>query len=111
MGAAKKHDDLVQVWESLKSVGIPEGAIEQISKQYNITEKVAAVSVSILKKVACSGTYEDFVNYIETRELPALKLTPPEMEAVKGGKNLIWPPKGVKDILGDILKPLTTIPG
>jgi hypothetical protein len=109
MGAAKKHDDLVQVWESLKSAGIPEGAIEQISKQYSITEKVAAVSVSILKKVACSGTYEDFVNYIETKELPALKLTSSEMDAVKGGK-AVYPPKGLKPPFDDIFKPLTTFP-
>ena len=109
MGAAQKHEDLVQVWESLKSAGIPEGAIKQISKQYNITEKVAAFSVAILKKVACSGTYEDFLNYIETKELPSLKLTPSEMEAVKGGMN-VYPPRGLKPPLRDILKPLTTFP-
>lgn len=99
MGAAEKHEVLVEIWNSLKSTSFPDGAINEISKQHNITEKVATVSISILKKVACSGTFEEFVNYMDTKELPALKLTSSEMEAVKGGMNVYPPRGGILDLL------------
>ena len=107
MGAAEKHEVLVEVWNSLKSTSVQDGVIKEISKQHNITEKVAAVSISILKKVACSGTFEDFVNYIETKELPALRLTSSEMEAVKGG--MIYPGFGALSDLAKFIKNSTRL--
>jgi hypothetical protein len=87
MGAATKQE-YFEFWEILKAKNVSEDCFKEIAKTFKISEKLAANSVSLLKKVASSGTLEDFVTYIESRELPAVKLTPSEMEAVKGGASL-----------------------
>jgi hypothetical protein len=85
MGTTVKNPEMSELWNLLKTSTASEESIIGLSKQMNVAEKVLTASFSVLKKVACSGSYEDFVNYFESRELPALKLTPSEMEVVKGG--------------------------
>ena len=60
MGAATKQE-FVQVWETLKTKKISDSFYKEVAKTFNISENAAASSISILKKVACSGSYEDFL--------------------------------------------------
>jgi hypothetical protein len=95
MGAALKHDELVQVWESIKATNLSGEVVKGIASKFHISEKVAEASMSVLKKVAACGSFDDFKNYVESNELPALKLTSSEMESVKGGRSVPI----IKDIL------------
>jgi hypothetical protein len=88
MGAALKHDELVQVWESIKATNLSEEMVKGIASKFHISEKVAEASMSVLKKVAAYGSFDDFKNYVESNDLPPIKLTSSEMDSVKGGRTL-----------------------
>lgn len=58
--------------------------------------------LSLASKVAKNTTEEEFITFIVEHEVPALKLTPKEMEVIKGGgfiRDLINTYNSIKNIL------------
>ena len=56
----------------------------------------------LVSKVAKNSSEEEFVTFVIEHEVPALKLTPKEMEAIKGGgliKDIVNAYNSIKNIL------------
>jgi len=85
MSTALKREELHHVWEKIRSGKIAEDGDKTLASEANIDQKTAKACLGVMAKVAKNGNFEDFVSFVETKEIPALKLSSAEMEALKGG--------------------------
>jgi hypothetical protein len=85
MSTALKREELHIAWEKIRSGRIAEDGDKVLSSEANINQKTAIACLGVIDKVAKKGSFEDFVTFIETKEIPTLKLSRAEMEALKGG--------------------------
>jgi len=78
-------------WHNFKRLSNSKDAAKELSKTLNVSETDASRTLSNLKIVAEKSTFEDFKAYLESGEIPPMKLTASEMENIKGGC-IIFPP-------------------
>ena len=94
MGAlALSETELKSLWNSIKVTDVSPDKVKQISEHYKTTEKMTSSFLSVLKKIASGSSFDEFKHFLQTANMPAVKLTSSEMEALKGGAfTRIWPP-------------------
>jgi hypothetical protein len=83
-----KHTDheLYSAWEKIRS-GEVISDVSKIASEANIDPKIVSTCLGLIGKVAKSAGFEEFVDFIENNQLPAMKLSTSEMQALKGGNN------------------------
>jgi len=85
MTTALKREELKTTWEIIRNGKPVQGAEAKLAEIAKFDLKTAKGCVGVLDKVAKNCSFEEFYDFVERSEIPAVKLTPSEMEAIKGG--------------------------
>jgi hypothetical protein len=98
MSDAIKREEILHVWENFRNGKIAPGSGESLSQQLKSDTKTTSDYLTVMQKIAKEYDFEDFANFVEKNELPALKLSRSEMETLKGGTIPVW------DLLKAVIK-------
>ena len=85
MSSAMKREEIHQAWEKFRNGTIAPGTSVAVAQQLKSDPKTTNDYLTVMQKIAKEHVFEDFANYVETKELPAIKLSASEMESLKGG--------------------------
>jgi hypothetical protein len=85
MSSAMKREEIHQAWEKFRNGTIAPGTSVAVAQQLKSDPKTTNDYLTVMQKIAKEHDFEDFANYVETKELPAIKLSASEMESLKGG--------------------------
>ncbi|MBL91870.1 MAG: hypothetical protein CMH56_08695 [Myxococcales bacterium] len=91
---------ITKLYESLRELGqvspdqVPQEAIETIASSFEVSGEIQSNAVALLARIANETTEAEFVDALESGDLPAIALSEAEMETFNGGRKRARRDKG-----------------